>query len=119
MREGMLREAFNTLRVGFKYGAFAYIAYCGWQSVSALAGKTTGADLDLVVRAAIEIGKEDWPPWAIAGFMAIWAVSERRLRQWRTASLATRNVELERRLDSLREGNAMPASDNRREGNRP
>jgi hypothetical protein len=95
-RDALLREAFETLRVALKYATFAYFAYCGWRSVSSLAGKTTGADLDVVVRAAVEIGKEEWPPWALAALMAVWAISERRYRQIVTARLLMKRTRVTR-----------------------
>lgn len=118
-RDLFLREAFDTLRLAFKYGTFAYLAYCGWQSITALAGKSTGADIGLAISAAIEIGREEWPPWAIAILMAVWAVTERRFRRMKTAMLATRIAELERRLDPLRESRQLPVSGKTREDDQP
>src|SRR5690606_29705264 len=87
----ILRDAFDTLRIAIRYATFAFIAYCGWQAVAELAGKNTGAVLELAVKAAVHLGWKDVAPWAFALVMGIWALKERRLRQVKTARLATRN----------------------------
>lgn len=101
-REILLLEGFDTLRTALRYGTFAYLAYCGWQSIDALAGKTTGADLALAVNAAIQVGREEWPPWVIAILMAVWAVIERRFRRRSTTMLTARIADLERRFEPAR-----------------
>ena len=118
-REVILREAFDTLRVAVKYGTFAYMAYCGWQSVSALAGKSTGADLGLAVNAAIQFGKDEWPPWVLVLLITAWALTERRLRRAKTAQLASQDAELERQLDPLRDSSGLTATGETRKDDRP
>ena len=99
-RSLLVREVFETLRAAFRYGAFAFLAYCGWRSIAALAGRATGADLKLAVTTAIQIGKQEWAPWLAATLFAVWVVLERALRRRRTEFLLSRIADLEDQLES-------------------
>jgi hypothetical protein len=101
MRDLIVREAFETLRVALKYGAFAFLAYCGWRSISALSGKATGADLKLAVTSAIQVGKQEWTPWLATVLVAAWALSERLFRLRKADASSARIADLERRLESV------------------
>jgi hypothetical protein len=100
MRGLLVREVFETLRAALRYGTFAFLAYCAWRSISALAGRATGADLKLAVTTAIQVGKQEWVPWLVTILLAVWALSERVLRLRRTDSLSERIADLEYRLES-------------------
>jgi hypothetical protein len=101
MRDLIVREVFETLRTSFKYGTFAFLAYCGWRSISALAGRTTGADMKLAVTTAIQVGKQEWTPWLVVVLVAAWALSERLFRLSKAGASAARIADLERRLESV------------------
>jgi hypothetical protein len=103
VRDLIVREAFETLRTAFKYGTFAFLAYCGWRSISALSGRTTDADLKLAVTTAIQVGKQEWTPWLATVLVTAWALSERLFRLRKTDASSARIADLERRLVMARQ----------------
>lgn len=118
-RNALLREIFDTLRTGIKYGTFVAFAYFGWRSVASLAGQTSTANLRLAFNAAVDLGHEVWPAWLVAAVCTSWALLERQLRRRKTAYLTGRIQELEVRLDPQRESSFLPPDGNTRAEDRP
>jgi hypothetical protein len=93
-------KVFDLLRLLVKYGAYVYIAYWGYRSVEALAGKITLADLALSYFTSKE--NDHGIPWVIAVLCGIWAIAERRFRLAKTQSMSDYIKDLEKRLDPNR-----------------
>jgi hypothetical protein len=115
----LIREVFDTSRLAVKYGTFAYLGYCAWQAVAVLAGKETSANVAVMVQTAIDIGREEWPPWALVTILSIWAFLERRFRRSKTVHLTARIAELEKRIDPQRESSTLLPTGETRKEDRP
>lgn len=88
-----------------KWGATAWIAYCFYLSVLALAGKTTIAEI--AARFVANIGISQSLAWLLSGGGVAYGIRERKLRQKTVKRLQTRIQDLEKRIDPKRSSSEL------------
>lgn len=90
-------HAFRTIHHIVSAGMWVAIAYFAFQAVETLAGKSTS------IWASLSVVKSSYGlPWVLAAILAVWALSERKLRQRKTTSMESHIRELEAALDPER-----------------
>jgi hypothetical protein len=98
-----------------RYGTFCFVAWTVWQSVEALAGHITLADINFAVRFLVSEKKEAVFNWGVgvAGFAYGWR--QRKFRKDDIEKRSQRIADLERRLDPGRSSSHL----DRRGGTNP
>lgn len=84
---------------------------CAWflyLIVASVAG--TDTRVEIIVSAAVALGKKAWIQWAVTSVAALWAIGERFLRKRNVRRMGARNTALERRLDSRRSSSRLTRS---------
>jgi hypothetical protein len=88
-----------------KSGMWLGIAFLGYKSVAALAGQTTNADLLFKIIANINVSYAI--SWTATAGAIVYGRVQKNLRQRAVERLATRNAELEKRLDPHRTSSGL------------
>jgi hypothetical protein len=101
--EGIASVINNLVR----FGALAFVAWCGMQSVNALAGETTTTDIGIKILTDIRISTA--VAWLFGGTGIAYGTYQRKLRRDNIERLTKRTHELERRLDPKRSSSGLTA----------
>jgi hypothetical protein len=108
-----------------KWGAIAFIFYCGYLSVRDLSGKVTQADVSfkLFEGFAIHIMQStelrEWIEYALILVFFLWALFERKLRGLVIGRLTRRTHQLEVQLDPNRTSSRLTSTGQTRPGDEP
>jgi hypothetical protein len=110
----LITETLSAICSGFcKWGGFAFIAYCLWQTAAALSGEETSANI--VFRAALDMKVDQYAAYLFGGGGIIYGIRERRLRRKTIARLTERTESLERRIDTNRTSSGLLSSGDSRQ----
>lgn len=90
-------RAFGLATQIVKWAGIIGVVYLISTMVSALAGKTTLADIAIQFLTASQA--REWTSYGITGAAIVWAILERRLRKSTVRHLSQRLVVIENRLD--------------------
>lgn len=108
--EGIASVLNNLIR----WGAFCFIAWCGYQSVAALAGETTAANIGVAVMGDFRISEA--LAWLLGASGVGYGVSQRKVRKDTVERLQGRNQQLEQGRDPRRTSSKLtPRGDTRPE----
>jgi hypothetical protein len=101
----IIHQSFKLAHAAFKYLFWAFVAYCTWQAIDALAGKTT--IVNALVAAFLSKDNDYGLPWYVAGAVAAWALLERFLRRKKTEQMQAHIRKLEQRIDPARTSSGL------------
>lgn len=104
-RATLLAKLGGTL---IKAAVIAFLGYCGMESIRALAGQDTAANI--VVRVLGNLKVNQWAAWLFAGGGIAYGLRQQQLRRNVNASLGTRNSELEQEIDRRRTSSRLTRS---------
>lgn len=102
-----LNGVFPLLKTTAKYGFSAYMLYCVWQMVEAVAGQETTANV--IVRLIGELEIDRWVAYILAGVGIIYGLRQKHLRERSIERLTTYPEQLEKRLDPNRSSSNLTA----------
>ncbi|MEJ2228086.1 MAG: hypothetical protein P8Y67_07595, partial [Alphaproteobacteria bacterium] len=104
----------SVLNNGIRWGGLSWLAYCGYLSITALAGKFTSAEFLVNILAKENISVT--LAWSIGAIGLIYGYIQRTLRKNTVERLQSRIVKLERHIDDRRSSSKLtPRGDTRRE----
>lgn len=107
----------TVVQLGIPWGAACFIAYMGFLSIDALAGKVTFAELGARFIGDVRINEA--LAWFLSGAFGWYGLNERRLRRKHIERIAPQINELESRLDPKRTSSRLtPHGTTRREDKR-
>ena len=95
----------SVLKTAIAWGGAVWITYWMFRTVATLAGRQTGADIDVGFLADVKVSTA--LAWALTSMAGGVAVRERRLRKSTIERLSRRTEELEQRLDPKRSSSAL------------
>ena len=104
----------SVLNNGIRWGGLSWIAYCGYLSITALAGKSTSAEFlfDILAMKNISITFA----WCIGIAGLLYGYRQRALRKNTIERIQHRNADLEKLIDVRRSSSKLtPRGDTRRE----
>lgn len=101
MRIEVIRQIASTIRYTIGVGGFCWLAWMGYKSVAALAGKATSANIMAAV------GVSEWLTIAVVSVLVAGNIGQARLRKWSTARLTDRIKDLELQLDPDRSSSKL------------
>jgi hypothetical protein len=98
LKQGSIAEQIGvTVQIGIKFGAIAFIAWCGKEAITSLAGSTTEASILISFLSKVEISE------ALAWIFGIGSIgygySQRKLKGQTVERLQSRITMLESKID--------------------
>ena len=115
----------SVIRDIIKWGIIGFIFYCGYLSISVLAGKTTQADINVNIfeSFAVQLMQNtrllEWAQYVLIIALILWGLFERRLRGTTIARLTARINQLELKLDPKRTSSRLTSTGQTRPGDEP
>ena len=97
----------KVVTTGFRYGAFAFIAWMGFRSVQAVAGQITLAEISVGVKFLMSEEKSKIFSWAVGVAGAVYGWKQRTFRKDDVERRSQRIADLERKLDSRRSSSRL------------
>lgn len=94
-------------RAGFKWGGLAYIALQAKQSIEALAGESTLADIGVQLDVGANLPLSTLIAWAVALIAVGYGLKQRELRRDSVERLQTRIQDLEKGRDPRRSSSGL------------
>lgn len=102
----------------FKWGCFAYLGYCGYRSVAALAGTSTAADIVVAFIGEVKSGGKGLA-WLLGALGILYGLLERGLRRKTIDRLGSRVKELEAAIDPRRTSSGLTTTGETHPEDRP
>ena len=118
----IISSAVSVIRDSIKWGSIGFIFYCGYLSISVLAGKTTQADINVsffesfAARLMQSTKLQEWIQYVLIIAFALWGIFERRLRGAAIERLTSRIHQLELQLDPKRTSSRLTSTGQTRPG---
>lgn len=102
----IIDQLFWCIRVAVRAGAWCFVAFCLYRSISALAGQKTS--VQAVMSAVLQVGASQWAAYIVAILCGIGYSYERRLRLRANQEQGTYIQRLETAIDPKRSTSRLP-----------